>query len=508
MLFNSYEFLFLFAPIVFFVYFFLGSKNSRIAIVWITFASLFFYAWWDPSSLLLISVSMIVNYASGYRLMFRLQDSERLRANCLKAGIFFNLFFLGYFKYSHFLLVDILQLSQLPASFFPKELPLGVSFFSFVQIAFLVDAYRKEKMQYGASEYGFFVTYFPHLIAGPIIHHKDVIPLLEKKETFRFNPENFSVGLTIFSIGLFKKTFLADTVGAYVPGVFDAPPESGLTMFEAWGGALAYTLQIYFDFSAYSDMALGLSKALNIPLPLNFFSPYQAKSIVDFWRRWHISLSRFLRDYLYISFGGNRKGELRRYLNLFLTMLLGGLWHGAGWTFIAWGCLHGIFLVVNHAWNTQQKVRLPGILAQALTFLCVLIAWVFFRANSFDSAIEVLRTMAGLGKISVGPSLLNKFPMLMEYGIVGNGFFPNLSYFRGAGLAWMLGLLGVALFVPNVAQLFRNQSAIMIPKNLVNELNCRFAWTPTISWAVSSSLLFLIGIVYMNKQSVFLYFQF
>ncbi len=508
MLFNSYEFLFLFAPLVFALYFIIGSKSTGLAVVWITFASLFFYAWWDPSSLALIAISMAVNYAFGYRLMFGLADSDRRRKLWVRAGIFFNLFFLGYFKYSHFLLVDVLQLSHFPDGFFPKELPLGVSFFSFVQIAFLVDAYRKEKMQYGPSEYGFFVTYFPHLIAGPIIHHKDVIPLLSQKETFRFQPDNFSVGLTIFSIGLFKKTFLADTVGAYVPGVFDTPPESGLTMFEAWGGALAYTLQIYFDFSAYSDMALGLSKALNIPLPLNFFSPYQAKSIVDFWRRWHISLSRFLRDYLYISLGGNRRGEFRRYLNLFLTMLLGGLWHGAGWTFIVWGCLHGIFLMINHAWSNQTKVRLHGIFAQALTLLCVMIAWVFFRANSLDSALLILRTMTGLGEISVGPGLISRIPQLREFGIVGNGFFPNLSYFRGTGLLWMFGLLAISLWMPNIAQLFRNHSAMLIPKNLQNELDCKFQWRPSSLWAITSAVLFLVGVIYMNKQSVFLYFQF
>lgn len=440
--------------------------------------------------------------------MFGENDSDSLRKLWLRSGVVFNLFFLGYFKYSHFLLVEILQFSHFTSDFFPKELPLGVSFFSFVQIAFLVDAYRKERMKYGPSEYCFFVTYFPHLIAGPIIHHKDVIPLLEKRETFQFKMENFSVGLTIFSIGLFKKTFLADTVGAYVPGVFDTRPEIGLTMFEAWGGALAYTLQIYFDFSAYSDMALGLSKALNIPLPLNFFSPYQAKSIVDFWRRWHISLSRFLRDYLYIALGGNRRGGFRRYLNLFLTMLLGGLWHGAGWTFIIWGCLHGIFLIVNHAWSSQKKFRLPGIFAQALTFLCVLVAWVFFRANDLNSALYILQTMAGFGDISVGPGLFSKIPQLRDYGVVGEGFFPNLSYFRGNGMLWMLGLLGIALWFPNVAQLFRYHSALLVPKNLESELNCRFRWSPSALWAVSSAIFFLVGVIYMNKQSVFLYFQF
>ncbi len=276
-------------------------------------------------------------------------------------------------------------------------LPVGISFYTFTQIAFLVDAYRGHVARYALPHYALFVTYFPHLIAGPILHHKDMIPQFERAESKRPDAHLILCGLMIFAVGLFKKTGLADGIQPLVSVAFG----SGNPSFEqAWIGALAYTFQLYFDFSGYSDMAIGISLMFGIFLPLNFNSPYKASSIIDFWRRWHITLSQFLRDYLYIPLGGNRRGRVLRYVNLMITMLLGGLWHGAAWTFVVWGALHGIYLCINHAWNNFGPPA-PRILAPiarpagfVLTFLSVVIAWVFFRADSIEQARFILSRMA------------------------------------------------------------------------------------------------------------------
>ena len=293
-------------------------------------------------------------------------------------------------------------------------LPLGISFFTFQKIAYLVDAYRGEVRAGGFLSFALFVTFFPQLIAGPIVHHSEVIPQFGQKSTYRPNLDNLSMGIGIFVLGLAKKTVLADSIATYATPVFRAA-QAGAdpTLFEAWGGALAYTFQLYFDFSGYSDMAIGLALMFNIRLPINFNSPYKATNIIDFWRRWHITLSRFLRDYLYIPLGGNRHGVARRYANLMLTMLLGGLWHGAGWTFIVWGGLHGIFLVINHFWHalgvgsaTTSGARpgSDGSAARTITFLAVMVAWVFFRAEDFDAATRILAGMAGLNGVQLPAS--------------------------------------------------------------------------------------------------------
>lgn len=509
MLFNSYIFIFGFAPLVTTIFFLLGKRNPTFAIAWLTLASLFFYAWWEPKSLLIICSSMLVNYLFGYTLMFRQKNlSNEAKTAVLWAGVLVNLLLLGYFKYAHFFanqwhwLINGVQGTQAA-----KNLPLGISFFTFVQIAFLVDAYRKEKMQYGPLEYSFFVTYYPHLIAGPIIHHSNVIPRLQEKDTFRLRLDNISVGIFLFAVGLFKKTVLADSVAAFVPGVFDAHSAQPLTLFEAWAGAISYTLQIYFDFSGYSDMALGLSKMLNIELPVNFYSPYKAQNIIDFWRRWHISLSRFLRDYLYISLGGNRKGAIRRYINLMITMVLGGLWHGAGWTFIVWGFLHGIYLIINHAWNAS-RLKLPRIASRVLTLTAVTIAWVFFRANDMKSAFRVLGSMFGAGGISMGSSILKHVPALSALGIKGEGFFPKMAEFQGGGVLWLAALSFIALFAPNSIELLATYKPANGLENLSNSNRFNIMWRPSFGWAVCGALLLLVGIIHISRGSVFLYFQF
>lgn len=284
-------------------------------------------------------------------------------------------------------------------------LPLAISFFTFQQIAYLVDAYRGEAREYSFLHYSLFVTFFPQLIAGPIVHHKEMLPQFAKNSTYKFHFSNFNIGLTIFIIGLFKKVVLADSIAIYSTPVFaSADAGNNITFFEAWGGAIAYSLQLYFDFSGYADMAIGLAKMFGINLPLNFNSPYKSVNIIEFWRRWHMTLSRFLKDYLYISLGGNRKGS--KNLNLLLTMLLGGLWHGASYNFVIWGGLHGIFLIVNHGWqqfrhkvlnhDLKKSSKAGTLFSIGFTFLSVTVAWVFFRAESLQGALLIIEGMAGV----------------------------------------------------------------------------------------------------------------
>ena len=403
MLFNSYAFIFLFLPIVLAGYFWLGRRSNLAPVVWLAASSLVFYSVsnWQFVALLLASIAF--NYFVGH-LLIAAKPAPRWRVATLTVGVSGDLLVLGIFKYAGFFAAN---LNALFATHFVVNilLPVGISFYTFTQIAFLVDAYRGNVARYALPHYALFVTYFPHLIAGPILHHKDMIPQFERAETKHPQAHLILCGLIIFAIGLFKKTCLADGIQPLVSLAFGPVTP---TFDQAWIGALAYTFQLYFDFSGYSDMAIGMSLMFGIFLPLNFNSPYKATSIIDFWRRWHMTLSQFLRDYLYIPLGGNRHGSLLRYTNLMITMLLGGLWHGAAWTFVIWGVLHGVYLCVNHAWSnfgpkvTPRFEKAANVAALILTFLCVVIAWVFFRADSLASALSVLSKMADPGNIAFG----------------------------------------------------------------------------------------------------------
>ena len=399
MLFNSYEFLLAFLPICLGSYYAISRLISqRAAITWLALCSMFFYGWWNPAYVWLMAGSIFVNY--GFGLLLAGKYRSRI---ILALSIGLNLVLLGYYKYTDFFIANLNELAGLDWQLHNIILPLGISFFTFTQIAYLVDVYRGEVREYRITDYFLFVTYFPHLIAGPIIHHKEMMPQFANKAVDQMTARNITAGLVLFTIGLAKKILIADRVMVYVAPVFSAAEHgASLTFFEAWGGALAYTMQLYFDFSGYVDMALGISLLFGFRLPINFNSPYKSTNIIDFWRRWHMTLSRFLRDYLYFGLGGNRKGAFRRYLNLWLTMLLGGLWHGAGWTFVMWGAMHGAYLCVNHGWRTLCKNRAPvlpefarTLLYGGITFLAVVIAWVFFRADSFTGAIQILKGMAG-----------------------------------------------------------------------------------------------------------------
>jgi alginate O-acetyltransferase complex protein AlgI len=431
MLFNSYPFIFLFLPVALAGYF-LSSRLGHLApVIWLALASLAFYSVsnWQFVALLLASIAF--NYLIGWLLISgRLRPAPRFAV--LTAGVAGDLLVLGFFKYAGFLAANLDAMFS--AGFALNVLlPVGISFYTFTQIAFLVDAYRGNVARYALPHYALFVTYFPHLIAGPILHHRDMIPQFERAESQRPDPHLILCGLIIFGIGLFKKTCLADGIQPLVSLAFGpATP----TFDQAWLGALAYTFQLYFDFSGYSDMAIGISLMFGIFLPLNFNSPYKATSIIDFWRRWHMTLSQFLRDYLYIPLGGNRRGPVLRYVNLLITMVLGGLWHGAAWTFVIWGALHGAYLCVNHAWNRFGPVVAPrfaplaNVAAFILTFLCVVVAWVFFRADNLPAAISLLSKMADPTTTAFGRLEIAQAVFIAVYAAIA-WFAPNTQTIMG-----------------------------------------------------------------------------
>lgn len=391
MLFNSYEFIFLFLPITFFGYYYLLSK-SLIAEAkgFLVFASLFFYSWWNIVYLPLILSSMFFNYIVGNNLNSHSQKIVKNKKALLTVGIILNLLLLGYFKYTDFFITNINLLTSSHIALWHTVLPLGISFFTFTQIAYLVDSYKGESKEYSLLNYGLFVTFFPHLLAGPILHHKEMMPQFDKISNLAKNYNNITIGLFLFSIGLFKKIVIADTFAVWAVNGFDTAVT--LNFFEAWVTSLSYTFQLYFDFSGYTDMAIGGALLFNIKLPINFNSPYKATDIQDFWRRWHITLSRFLRDYIYIPLGGNKQGRMQTYNNLMITFIVGGLWHGAGWTFVFWGFLHGLALVIHRIWK-NLGFSMNIFFAWFITFNFINISWVFFRAKEWNDAIKVISAM-------------------------------------------------------------------------------------------------------------------
>ena len=451
MLFNSYEFIFAFLPITFIIYFYLNHKRLTVASKgFLVFSSLFFYSWWNIAYLPIILTSMLFNYIIGTSLNKDSgEDKHRFsKKGLLTFGIVSNLALLGYFKYMDFFIENINLLSGSDIPLLHLALPLAISFFTFQQIAYLVDSYRKETKEYDFLNYSLFVTFFPQLIAGPIVHHSEMMPQFANNRNMVKSYRNIAMGLFIFSIGLFKKVVIADTFAVWATAGFDTA--TTLNLFEAWATSLSYTFQLYFDFSGYTDMAIGIALLFNIRLPINFNSPYKATDIQDFWRRWHITLSRFLKDYIYIPLGGNRKGEFRVYTNLIATFILGGIWHGAGWTFIFWGFLHGIALVINRAWS-KLGFKLWTWLAWLITFNFVNIAWVFFRAKEWDDAVKVLASMFSLDNIMVPEKFANKFSFLGDYGIEFGQMTGNI----GGGskpLKWIIITLVIVLLFKNSNQ--------------------------------------------------------
>ena len=490
MLFNSFPFFLVFLPLALLGYFQLSKYSLRASTVFLMVASVAFYCYWDVRYLPLLAFSVAGNFTLGRHIARHVElNHQRAAKRWLIVGVALNLGVLFFFKYFNFFLDNLASLTGVPNTVAPIALPIGISFFTFTQIAYLVDSRQGKVRESRPENYGLFVTYFPHLIAGPILHHKDMMPQFDQPESHRFSQGRLAVGMLFFVMGLFKKVVLADGVARYVAPVFDVH-FAHLTQLEAWVGALAYTFLLYFDFSAYSDMAYGLSYMFGIILPINFNSPYRSTSIIEFWRRWHITLSTFLRDYLYIPLGGNRRGGAQRYINLMITMLLGGLWHGANWTFLAWGGLHGLYLGINHGLRHLLGERQwPGLklAGAAATFLAVVLGWVFFRAGSIDIALHVLRAMWSSTYFST-------------YGAPELGINRILDMPRCAG--WLAVCALVAFCLPNAYQL--------LGKGLLREREAQLSGRlgAAVLGGTLALCLMLLAISETRGASEFLYFNF
>ena len=487
--FNSYPY-FLFLAVAMLGFRLLEKRALTGRRVFLLLASYAFYAWWRADFLVLLCGSTLVNYAIGQQIEQRRARQADRRA-FLIAGLVFNLGLIATFKYDTLFVGtanDLMGLGLAVPHFF---LPLAISFFTFEQISYLVDADAGKTHNYSLLDYALFVAYFPHLIAGPIVRHNDLIPQFRQ---LRAGNDDLATGITLFSLGLAKKSLIADNLSPFADAIFNAAGRgTHLGATDSWLGTLFFAFQIYFDFSAYSDMALGSSVMLGIRLPVNFHSPYKSASIIEFWRRWHISLSAFLRDYLYFPLGGNRQGRGRRYLNLFITMLLGGLWHGANWTFMLWGGLHGFYLAINHAFRHATKgkapppaLRLPlHIASVALTFAATTLAWIMFRSADLAAARNV-----------VG-------------GFLGQGHSAIVS-FSPLAAATLLALSVIVWFMPNSMELmWRYRPALPSPyADQPVAPAKRLSWQPTPLNAAAYGLLCIVAVLALSNLKPFIYFQF
>lgn len=515
MLFNFFGFLFLYLPVVSIGFFVIGKRNRVWGAGWLAAASLCFYGWWSTDYIALLLASILCNYALGWQIG---HSAAPARKRWLLLGLTANLTLLAYFKYTDFFIDSVNALTQAELPVLNVILPIGISFFTFTQIAFLVDTYQGKVSEYRFAHYLLFVTYFPHLIAGPVLHHKEMMPQFDQESTYRLSSANIAVGLAILALGLAKKVLIADNLAPHAGFFFDNNDQPSLLL--AWGGVLAYAFQLYFDFSGYSDMAIGLSRLFGIRLPLNFNSPYKADSIIEFWRRWHMTLSRFLRDYLYIALGGNRHGPVRRYLNLGATMLLGGLWHGAGWNYVIWGALHGMYLMVNHGWAAVARKagfsttgRRWSIVSVTLTFMAVCFAWVFFRAADLPRAWSIVGGMVGAHGIALPDGFGNQLgglkPLLEGWG---------MTFYLGGGArflqtwGWVALACAIAMLAPNTQQIMRNFEPALdyhIARDTSHAARpASLAWTPNGRWAIALGVITLLSLLSLTRPAEFLYFQF
>ena len=489
MLFNSIEFIFAFLPITIVVYFLLLRWRLTVAArSWLLVASLFFYSWWDVRYLPLILGSILFNYTIGGLLA----DYDGLgRKVVSKRAIFIfgvaaNVLLLCGFKYLDFFIGNTNALLGTSLPLLRIILPLGISFFTITQIAFLVDAYEGLVEERNLLNYALFVTFFPHLLAGPILHHKEMMPQFERLRNKVINWKNLYLGLALFFIGLFKKVVLADQFATWATPGFDTA--SSLHFFAAWFTSLSYTFQLYFDFSGYSDMAVGVGWMFNIRLPINFNSPYKATGIIDFWKRWHITLTNFVTTYLYtpilrsfsrITFTGSMAAT-------FLAMLISGFWHGAGWNYVVWGGMHGAGLVVNHVWR-RKKLIMPHFVAWFITFNFVNISFVFFRAKSWEGAQKVLEGMAGLNGVMLHRSL-GKFQVLQDLGVKFGLWLEPING-NDRTYAMVIAAMLVVVSARNAQQ-------------VVERLR------PNWQWALCLLTVAVWLLMDMGKVSEFLYFQF
>jgi len=469
-LFNSGEFCFIFLPVTLLLFYAAAHWHlTRLAIWVLGIASAIFYLyatpvfWIDagplrvpvPPYLLLLLGSIVVNYGFGAQL--RKQPSSLV----LAMGVVANLAVLSYFKYANFFLNNLDAWTGLGFVLPHIFLPLGISFYTFQSIAYLCDCKQGKVGRHSMLDFAVFLHFFPQLIAGPIVHHSEMLPQFRSLRTFVINHRNLAIGFALFTLGLVKKVLMADRFSNWVAEPFLHVDH--LSLAGAWAAVLGYGFQLYFDFSGYTDMAIGLGLLFNVQYPQNFNSPYKAVSLIDFWRRWHMTLSRFLRDYLYIPLGGNRHGKFRRYVNLLITMVLGGFWHGAAWTFVIWGAWHGFFLAVNHAWEERGR-KLPRFVAHLLTFLVVFIGWVFFRSTNLHDSLSIIGTMFGM--------------------VHGGHNGPSVTEVIWLGIA-----LVVVLYAPNSLEIMSRVK-------------------PSWIWAAIVVLTFLYTVYHFDQTTEFLYYQF
>jgi alginate O-acetyltransferase complex protein AlgI len=486
MLFNSYEFIFAFLPIAFLFYFYLLGKRMIVgAKAFLVFASIFFYSWWNIAYLPLILSSILANYIIGNSLNENIKRIKVHKKKLLIFGICLNLSLLGYFKYSDFFIENLNLAFDGSMPLLNLALPLAISFFTFQQIAYLVDSYRKETAEYDFLNYALFVTFFPQLIAGPIVHHSEMMPQFSSKWNMVKRYKNIAAGIFIFTGGLFSKVIIADTFAQWATAGFDQA--NTLNFIEGWATSLSYTFQLYFDFSGYTNMAIGAALLFNIKLPVNFNSPYKALDIQDFWRRWHITLSRFLREYVYIPLGGNKNGKFSTYNNLLATFVIGGIWHGAGWTFVFWGFLHGIALISHRIWK-GMGLTMPNIVAWFITFNFINIAWVFFRAKDWDDALKVLYAMFNFDAIVLPLSLEDKLSFLTQYGIEFGYYVQNIQGSR-AMIFWLISGFAMILLFKNSTEMIRSLKTAYLSM-------------------IFTSVALVISILSLDKIQNFLYFNF
>ena len=489
MLFNSPEFIFVFIPVVLIFASFTQryiSKETNIYLI--ILSSIFFYGFWNISFVPLLIGSVLFNFLIHKKIKNR---------RFLITGLIINISLLLFFKYTNFFIDNISLILDKQFTHYNIALPLAISFFTFQQIAFIVDSYKNKTTKFSIYEYMLFITFFPQLIAGPIVRFHQFIPQL-KSNKLNISLDNISIGIVIFSIGLFKKVVLADQLGLVTDNVFFHSSQHTLSFFESWGGVLAFTFQIYFDFSGYSDMAIGLGQIFGIKLPLNFNSPYKSKSIIDFWRRWHISLSSFLKEYIYIPLGGNKKGTFIKYLNILIVMLVGGVWHGAGWNFILWGLSHGILLIINHEINRNNlKIYLPTFGKQIFTFLLVAINWVLFRSENLMSIKNIYLGMIGQNGFYLDHRLEKFLP-----------FTSSLIVFEGQNIG-SFDLVGVFYIVISILiiSLFSNTNEI-INKKEKSLINLKFDFNIRGSIYLATMLFLSILLMLNVPKTEFLYFDF
>jgi alginate O-acetyltransferase complex protein AlgI len=545
MLFNSEEFLFVFLPAALSGFYLLGTLSRTSAIRWLILVSLVFYAWWRPVNVLIIAPSIVINFAVAW-ILLRLSNSEgsrRVSNAVLLLGICFNVVFLGFFKYIDFISGTINDVFGANLVLRHIILPLGISFITFQKIAFLIDIQAGRVRSFTFQDYCTFVLFFPQLIAGPIVHYREMMPQFHAISC-RFDRENVAVGLTLLLFGLFKKVVFADNIALIVTPIYDHAASVGQTTFLfAWIAAIGFTLQIYFDFSGYTDMALGLARFFGIRLPPNFNSPLRASNIIDYWLRWHMTLTRFLTGYIYNplalwltrrrlakgkpGFRG-RDSTVGAFVSLLMfptviTMFLSGLWHGAGYGFIVWGLLHGVYLTINHGWRVvvarlwQDRRRYDRVMRPAgllLTFVSVTIAMVFFRSATVASAIDLLKGIFGLNGVALPQNLFERLgPLtggLHGVGIVGDASWTSHDF--GKAAIWISFLMFVALACPNTLEMLAAYEPALGVKPRTTQIRVGgiriVEWGTSLPWAIAVSAMAAIAVMSIGGPSEFLYWQF